>query len=103
LEARAIAARDKAFGSIDQMSPDKPTKLADGTYQGGLLIERSKCASNVEGAPRAYTLGISYEVQPNMHGPAPGNKADPGEMENLAIRQELIQVCIHHSDLCNAC
>ena len=57
-----------------------------------MLVERSDRAGNVKGCPRAYTLGISYEVEPNLHGPAPGNKVDPKDDENLAIRKELLYV-----------
>jgi hypothetical protein len=76
LETQATEARKNAFGPLEEMSPSKPIRQLDGTYRGGLLVERSDRAANVKDAPRAYTLGISYEVQPNLHGPAPGNKAD---------------------------
>src|SRR4051794_26365602 len=59
-------ARRHAFGPTEVITPDKPT-IVNGNHIGGLLFERSTRSVSVEGSQRVYTIGLSYEVSPNMH------------------------------------
>ena len=82
------------LGERNDRSPQKPTKLEDGTYEGGTAFERHDLALNVRNAPRCYTLAQSYQVQRNIVGPAAATKIAMGEepSDHLRLRQKIIQV-----------
>jgi len=88
----AMEAQRSAMGPEEAITQDRPRITAKKKYEGGLLIERSDRSVNVQGCPRAYTLGISYETAPKLHAPAPGNKDSEGDRENLDIRKKLLKV-----------
>jgi hypothetical protein len=83
--------RCKVLGPVEEITPSKP-KMISGEFQGGILFERSKRSINVDGCPRSYPLGTSYELQAKLHAPAPGNKAGRHDQQNLLLRSQLIKV-----------
>ena len=87
------AARDESLGPHADRGAHKAFVGTDGKWTGGIRWERSPLAVNVEGAPRCYTIGQSYQAPRNMSGPARGARVGDGELrEHHVLRQKIARV-----------
>jgi hypothetical protein len=86
-------ARDAALGPKDARTSNKPEKVA-GNLQGGTKFERSERAHPVKRGTRAYTIGPSAQIQPNLTSPVRTSKIFDNNIDSdLEIRNRLCKVC----------
>ncbi|KAI0710846.1 hypothetical protein C8Q76DRAFT_798371 [Earliella scabrosa] len=92
LEALIHDARDQSLGAREKRGANKARVDADGNWTDGVRWERSPLAVNVEGAPRCYTIGQSYQAPRNMSGPARGARVGDGDIrEHHLLRQKIAE------------
>ena len=92
LETLINQARDQSLGAREKRGANKAYVDIDGNWTEGVRWERSPLAVNVEGAPRCYTIGQSYQAPRNMSGPARGARVSDGDIREHHLLQQKIAV-----------
>ena len=92
LETLINQARDQSLGARNKRGANKTYVDVDGNWTEGVRWERSPLAVNVEGAPRCYTIGQSYQAPRNMSGPARGARVSDGDIREHHLLQQKIAV-----------
>jgi hypothetical protein len=76
-----------------ECTPNKPEKVA-GNLQGGTRFKCSERAHPVKPGTRAYTIGPSTQIQPNLTSPVSTSKIYHNNVDrDLEIRNKLCKVC----------
>ena len=69
--------------------------FVDGSWRGGVALERSDRAVNIKDAPRCYPISVSIQPQrSDLEAPARGLKVYGHVMDDdLLLRQRILRVC----------
>jgi hypothetical protein len=84
------AATEAAMGPRELITLKPPVRNADGSWTGGLAIERGdgRCTP-VKPNTRCYTIANSYQTQKGIWAPAQGSKVNGTFDENNLMRRNL--------------
>lgn len=82
------------MGPTESITLDPPVRHEDGTWTGGLAIERGdgRCKP-VKDNTRCYTIANSYQSQKGIWAPAQTSKINGSFDENNLMRRNLNIVC----------
>ncbi|KAF8188859.1 hypothetical protein K438DRAFT_2145867 [Mycena galopus ATCC 62051] len=84
------AAADAAMGPSELITLEPPVRREDGTWTGGLAIERGDGhCKPVKTGTRCYTIANSYQNQKKIWGPAQGSKVNGAFDDNNLLRRNL--------------
>ncbi|KAJ7223819.1 hypothetical protein C8J57DRAFT_1022661, partial [Mycena rebaudengoi] len=86
----ATKVRDDLVGDPKKATAEKATQQKDGTWKGGINIERSERSINL--GTRCYTISTTVQTQLNMHAPAKGSKDGPDPDKILETRRDLLEL-----------
>ena len=87
-------ARDNALGPREERTRNKAS-CTNGHYDGGIRFERSARAIPVKNT-RCYSIGLTYQVQPNLVAPSAGGKVRGGGLDDeLKERKFMVEVMMN--------
>ena len=84
-----LAAANAAMGPSEDITLHPPVRASDGTWSGGLAIERGDSCKPVKPGTRCYTLANSYQIQKGTWAPAQGSKVNGEFDEHNLMRRNL--------------
>ncbi|KAJ7894233.1 hypothetical protein B0H14DRAFT_3657462 [Mycena olivaceomarginata] len=82
---------EAAMGDPELITREAPVCSEDGSWTGGILLERTDVCKAVKAGTRCYTLANSYQSPKEMWSPTAASKVNGSFSEHNLICQNLIQ------------